>query len=56
MVFGHDVPVTFSAVSTCKNATVHLSGYYQPGPDDDQDSDDEDEDGNFFCVSWHDFE
>ena len=53
MVFGHDVPVTFSAVTSCKNATVFLSGYYQPGPDDEQDSDDEDEDedGNFLHES-----
>lgn len=45
MVFGHDVPVTFSVETSCKNATVHLSGYYQPGPDEDQESDDEDDDG-----------
>ena len=42
-----------SAVTSCKNATVFLSGYYQPGPDDEQDSDDEDEDedGNFLHES-----
>ncbi len=33
LVFGYDVPATFS-LSGDANGTVHLSGYYQPGPDD----------------------
>lgn len=48
LVFGFDVPATFS---TTGDGEVHLSGYYQPGPDDgedeegdDEDFDDEDED------------
>jgi hypothetical protein len=34
LVFGYDVPVTFSTTGDA-NGTIHLSGYYQPGPDDD---------------------
>ena len=43
MVFGYDVPVKFSAVGSSTAASVHLSGYFQPGPDDDNDNDDEDD-------------
>ena len=32
LVFGYDVPVTFSTTGDA-NGTIHLSGYYQPGPD-----------------------
>lgn len=39
LVFGFDVPVTF--IVDAENAgTVHLSGYYQPGPDMSDDDDD----------------
>lgn len=31
LVFGYDVPVSFSVEG---NGTLHLSGYYQPGPED----------------------
>ena len=34
LVFGYDVPAKFSCQSSDKSATVHLSGYYQPAPDD----------------------
>ena len=44
MVFGYDVPVKFSIEGACKTASVHLSGYFQPGPDDDEEDDDEDGD------------
>jgi hypothetical protein len=44
MVFGYDVPVKFSIEGACKTASVHLSGYFQPGPDDDDEDDDEDGD------------
>lgn len=48
LVFGFDVPVTFSianipgTTNSDNNVSVHLSGYYQPGPQlsDDEDSDD----------------
>ena len=45
MVFGYDVPVKFSVEGACKTASVHLTGYFQPGPDDDEEEEDEDEDG-----------
>lgn len=46
MVFGYDVPVKFSVEGGCKAASVHLTGYFQPGPDDEDDEEDEDdEDG-----------
>ena len=46
MVFGYDVPVKFTLEGACKAASVHLSGYFQPGPDDDEeDEEDGDEDG-----------
>jgi hypothetical protein len=48
LVFGYDVSVTFSVTSSSKSGTVHLSGYYEPAPDeedDDEDNgDDDDED------------
>jgi hypothetical protein len=44
MVFGYDVPVKFSVEGACKTASVHLTGYFQPGPDDEEEED-EDEDG-----------
>jgi hypothetical protein len=50
MVFGYDVPVTFIAEGNCKGASIHVSGYFQPGPDDDEDDeddDDEDDDGKY---------
>ena len=55
MVFGYDVPVKFSVEGACKAASVHLSGYFQPGPEDDEDEedDDEDEDGNFTILFIH---
>lgn len=31
LVFGYDVPATFTITG---EGSVHLSGYYQPGPDD----------------------
>ena len=46
MVFGYDVPVKFTVEGACTAASVHLTGYFQPGPDDDNEDDDEDdEDG-----------
>ena len=48
------VQVTFSVTGDSKGS-VHLSGYFQPGPedmdgdDDDEDDEDDDEDGE---VSW----
>lgn len=42
MVFGYDVAVVFS-VSGDTKGTVHLSGYYQPGPEDEDEGDDFDE-------------
>ena len=33
LVFGYDVPATFSITGDAK-AVVYLSGYLQPGPDD----------------------
>jgi hypothetical protein len=50
MVFGYDVPVTFIAEGNCKGGSIHVSGYFQPGPDDDEDDnedDDEDDDGKY---------
>ena len=47
LVFGYDVPVKFSAEGNVKNASIHISGYFQPGPDED-DEDDDDEDGMDF--------
>ena len=41
LVFGYDVPVKFSVEGSLKGGVVHLSGYYQPGPDDDDEDDDE---------------
>ena len=40
LVFGEDVEITFCVKGSAKGS-VHLSGYYQPGPED---HDDEDED------------
>jgi hypothetical protein len=36
LVFGYDVPTTFSVTTSDKDgkAAVYLSGYYQPAPDD----------------------
>jgi len=42
LVFGYEVPVTFS-ISGESKAAVHLSGYFQPGPDADLDDDLEDD-------------
>ena len=39
LVFGFDVPVGFSIEGP---GTVHLAGYYQPGPESMDDEDDED--------------
>ena len=33
----------FSVSGSAKNLAVHLSGYYQPGPDDDEDDDEDDD-------------
>ena len=38
LVFGYEVPVTFSVTG---KGTVHLTGYFQPGPDADLDDDDD---------------
>ncbi len=37
LVFGYDVPTKFSVTSGDKDskAVVHLSGYFQPAPEDD---------------------
>ncbi len=45
LVFGFDVPVTFSAKMDNSKMSVHLSGYFQPGPDDDMEEDSDDEEG-----------
>ena len=45
MVFGYDVPVKFTVEGACTAASVHLTGYFQPGPDDDNEDDEDDEDG-----------
>jgi hypothetical protein len=45
IVLGYDVPTTFSI--SAKHAEVHLSGYYQPAPEDNEEEDDEDGDGDF---------
>ena len=52
MVFGYDVPVKFSVEGACKTASVHLTGYFQPGPDDDEEEEDEDEDGKILIYSF----
>ena len=44
LVFGYDVPVVFYITSEDKSAKLHLSGYFQPAPEDDGDDDEEDED------------
>jgi hypothetical protein len=50
LVFADDVPATFSVSSSDNSGAVHLSGYFQPGPEeeggdeDDMDMYDEDED------------
>lgn len=52
MVFGYDVPVKFTVEGACTGASVHLTGYFQPGPDDDNEDDDEDdEDGESFSFN-----
>jgi hypothetical protein len=51
LVFGYDVPVKFSVVGPCSAASVHLTGYFQPGPDDDNSDDEDDEDGKSFDHS-----
>ena len=43
LVFGYDVPTEFFIKGDSKSAIVHLTGYYQPGPEDDEDMDEEDE-------------
>ena len=50
LVFGYDVPVKFSAEGNLKGGSIHISGYFQPGPDEDDDDDDDDmdEDGMDF--------
>ena len=45
MVFGYDVPVKFTVEGACTTASVHLTGYFQPGPDDENEDDEDDEDG-----------
>ncbi len=45
LVFGYDVPVKFT-IDGDAAAIVHITGYYQPGPDDD-DNDEEDEDDDY---------
>ena len=48
LVFGFDVPVQFSMGGDENKASVFLSGYFQPGPDDDEDmGDEEDEYGEY---------
>jgi hypothetical protein len=47
IVLGYDVPLKFVVEGDAK-ATLHISGYYQPGPDDGDSDDDmefDDEDG-----------
>ena len=41
LVFGYDVPVSFSVTGDARGS-MHLSGYFQPGPDDDADDEDDD--------------
>jgi len=43
LVFGFDVPVTFVVESSNSKVSVHMSGYYQPGPDDEEEEDSEEE-------------
>lgn len=45
LVFGFDVPTTFSVECSTKDTAVYLSGYYQPGPDSNDDDDDDDYEG-----------
>lgn len=42
LVFGYDVPTSFSYTGEAKS--VFLSGYFQPGPEDSEDEEDYDED------------
>ena len=51
LTFGYDVPATFSITSDSPKCSVHISGYFQPGPEDNDDEEsgeeydfDEDED------------
>ena len=42
LVFGYDVPVKFYVKGDAKGASMHVSGYFQPGPEEDEpDSDEE---------------
>jgi hypothetical protein len=47
LVFGFDVPTTFVLAGSGKG-TLHLSGYFQPGPDDDEEEDMEGLEGEDF--------
>jgi hypothetical protein len=40
LVFGYDVPFRFKVVG---DGVVHLSGYFQPAPEDDEEGDDDDD-------------
>ena len=42
LVFGEDDEIIFSVKGTAKGS-VHLSGYYQPGPEEEDDEDDDDD-------------
>ena len=48
LVFGYEVPVTFSCSSG--KGTVYLSGYFQPGPDGDLDDADDFDDE--VCINY----
>jgi hypothetical protein len=53
MVFGYDVPVKFTVEGACATASVHLTGYFQPGPDDDNEDDDEDDEDGEYAFSFY---
>ena len=43
LVFGYDVPVQFYVKGDAKGAAMHVSGYFQPGPEDDEEPDSDEE-------------
>ena len=50
LVFGYDVPIKFAVSGGDGKGVVHISGYYQPGPDEEDEGDemedyDDEEDG-----------
>ena len=53
MVFGYDVPVKFTVEGASTTASVHLTGYFQPGPDDDNEDDDEDDEDGEYAFSFY---